>query len=62
MNTKIPVLLSKRIAELSPCCFWLGGGEVDTKIRIGVKEFVEKYDDDIFIADIVYDEMCFDEN
>ena len=58
MNTKIPVILSKKITELSPRCFWFGGGEIDTKIRIGVKEFVEKYDEDIFIGDIVYDESC----
>ena len=42
MNTKLliltnallrmPIILSKRITELNPQCFWLGGGEVDTKI------------------------------
>lgn len=51
-NKEIPVLISKEIAELSPRCFWMGGGNADTKMRIGFEEFVEKSEYDVIVGDV----------
>lgn len=33
MATRLPIILSHKIAALQPDFFWLGGGEVDLKVR-----------------------------
>ena len=40
MKTKVPVLLSKSVLELTPQYFWMGGGEVDLKLGMSVEEFI----------------------
>ena len=30
----MPIILSERINKLSPKCMWLGGGDIDLKIRM----------------------------
>ncbi|KEG09826.1 YbaK/aminoacyl-tRNA synthetase-associated domain-containing protein [Trypanosoma grayi] len=40
-TTRIPVIMSHRIAQLTPPVFWMGGGHVDCKVRVDVAEFVE---------------------
>eukprot|EP01016_Furgasonia_blochmanni_P048748 TRINITY_DN7310_c0_g1_i1.p1 TRINITY_DN7310_c0_g1~~TRINITY_DN7310_c0_g1_i1.p1 ORF type:complete len:314 (+),score=59.94 TRINITY_DN7310_c0_g1_i1:98-943(+) len=57
LKTPMPVILSDKITKLSPQCFWLGGGDVDLKIRISVDEFLTKNDLDVFVCDVVYDEQ-----
>ncbi|PRP88548.1 hypothetical protein PROFUN_02959 [Planoprotostelium fungivorum] len=39
LKTQIPIILSKHIMELDPPIFWLGGGEVDTKLEVSCEEF-----------------------
>jgi hypothetical protein len=43
MNQPIPVLLSDKIRALPEGKVWLGGGEVDVKLRCDVAELVEKF-------------------
>ncbi|KAF9198831.1 hypothetical protein BGZ49_000238 [Haplosporangium sp. Z 27] len=43
MKTKLPILVSKAIADLSPPLFYLGAGHVDWKIALPVHDFVEKW-------------------
>ncbi|GJJ75940.1 hypothetical protein EMPS_08298 [Entomortierella parvispora] len=43
MATDLPILISSRIAELSPAIFYLGAGHVDWKIALPTQEFVEKW-------------------
>jgi len=42
-RTRIPVLLSHRIAALEPDFFWLGAGEVDLKVGFSAREFAGAY-------------------
>ena len=52
MKTPMTIIISLGICNLD--FFWLGGGHVDLKIRIGYKEFFEKWSrSDIFIFDLV---------
>lgn len=51
-NRPMPVLVSDGIARLEPRCFFMGGGNVDTKLRIGYDEFVEKSEYVILEGDI----------
>jgi len=51
---KLPIIMSHLIADLNPAFFWLGAGEVDLKLRISFKEFVEHFQP--LIADITYPE------
>jgi prolyl-tRNA editing enzyme YbaK/EbsC (Cys-tRNA(Pro) deacylase) len=37
---RIPVILSEKIAALSPAFFWMGGGHVDCKVRVDTEEFL----------------------
>ena len=43
MVTSVPVLLSDKIKTLPEGKVWLGGGHVDVKMRVDVKELVEKF-------------------
>nr|XP_018678826.1 PREDICTED: uncharacterized protein LOC103975712 isoform X2 [Musa acuminata subsp. malaccensis] len=40
METDIPVILDEAITKLKPNFFWLGGGEVDLKLRIRTSQFI----------------------
>jgi prolyl-tRNA editing enzyme YbaK/EbsC (Cys-tRNA(Pro) deacylase) len=44
-KTQIPMIMSHRIAELSDI-FFLGAGEVDLKVGVSPKEFIEAYKDE----------------
>lgn len=46
------MLVSEGIRGLEPKCFFMGGGNVDTKLRIGYDEFVEKSEYPIVEGDI----------
>jgi prolyl-tRNA editing enzyme YbaK/EbsC (Cys-tRNA(Pro) deacylase) len=41
MPRDVPVIVSKALTDLSPPSVWLGGGEVDLKLRLPVDELVE---------------------
>lgn len=41
MKTSMPVVIDRRIVELDPPFFWLGGGEVSLKWRVELDEFVK---------------------
>ena len=43
MTTPVPVLLSDKIKALPEGKLWLGGGEVDVKLRLDVAELCEKF-------------------
>ena len=51
-KTRIPIILSDRIAALKPDFFWLGAGEVDLKIGMSAAEFVAAYEP--FVLDCTY--------
>lgn len=53
-SQKIPIIISHKIVtELKQGFFWLGGGEVDLKWRVPVKEFLEHFEP--MVANITYD-------
>lgn len=56
MNAKIPLIISDKITKLPGRFFWIGGGHVDIKLRLGIQECVDKYDDNVYFADVTYDE------
>ena len=39
MKTPMPIILCKRVADLKPRFFWLGGGEVNVKCEVRTDEF-----------------------
>lgn len=49
MKSQIPVILSDAIPKLQPDFFWLGGGEVDLKLGIHTRDFINMFKP--FIAD-----------
>ena len=52
---RIPVLVSREMETLAPGGeFWLGGGEVDLKMRVSYDELVSKFD--AVAVDCTYDE------
>uniref|UniRef100_A0A7S2DTW2 YbaK/aminoacyl-tRNA synthetase-associated domain-containing protein n=1 Tax=Haptolina brevifila TaxID=156173 RepID=A0A7S2DTW2_9EUKA len=55
MATPIPVLLSERIRALPEGRVWLGGGEVDLKLRLDVAELVAKFESPAGVAPIFAD-------
>jgi prolyl-tRNA editing enzyme YbaK/EbsC (Cys-tRNA(Pro) deacylase) len=51
--TKLPIILSHKIAELGKEAYvWFGGGEVNLKWRVSVAEFINHFDP--IVADITY--------
>ena len=56
MNKNIPLIISNKITELPGQFFWIGGAHVDIKLRLGVQECVDKYPDNVYFADVVYDD------
>lgn len=53
IKTRLPIIMSHRIAQLNPDFFWLGAGEVDLKVGLSAAEFVEKYHP--HVVDCTYD-------
>ncbi|GMH41815.1 hypothetical protein BSKO_09725 [Bryopsis sp. KO-2023] len=53
-KTEMPIILSHKVAALSPGVFFLGAGEVDLKVCVRLDEFIEKYDP--FVVDCTYDD------
>ena len=43
MATPVPLLLSDKIKALPEAQVWLGGGEVDLKLRLDVAELLTKF-------------------
>mmetsp|Transcript_24517 Transcript_24517/g.57916 ORF Transcript_24517/g.57916 Transcript_24517/m.57916 type:complete len:395 (+) Transcript_24517:41-1225(+) len=54
MPVDVPVVMSHKIAELSPAFFWMGAGDVDAKLGLNVPEYIKRCNVDV--ADITYDE------
>lgn len=54
IKTPLPILMSHKIAELKPDFFWLGGGEVDLKLGMSAKDFIDVYKP--FVVDCTYDD------
>ena len=52
MRQKMPMILSDPISSLA--YFYLGGGAIDLKIRIGTQELLSRYESTVHIGDIVY--------
>lgn len=50
----MPIVFSHAIANLSPKCFWMGGGHPWTKMRISFDQFKLSYPDKLFVFDITY--------
>ncbi|CAG8545754.1 6726_t:CDS:2 [Scutellospora calospora] len=40
MNKKIPIIISKSITELKPPIFYIGGGHIDWKLALPIKNFI----------------------
>ena len=55
LKTNLTIILSDQITKLNPYCFWMGGGDVDLKIRIGIDEFLNKCGFKVHIGDISMD-------
>jgi len=55
LKTNLPMILSESITKLDPPCFWMGGGDVDLKVRISVDEFINKCSFQMHVCDIVTD-------
>ncbi len=51
-KVQLPIIMSHRIAELTPAFFWMGGGEVDLKLGVRTEEFVRLVQP--MVADITY--------
>ncbi|KAL6050731.1 DUF19 domain-containing protein [Balamuthia mandrillaris] len=49
----IPIVLSDSIARLDPPFIWLGGGQVNVKLGVDVREFIQKTH--CFVADVCVD-------
>ncbi|PNW80986.1 hypothetical protein CHLRE_07g338250v5 [Chlamydomonas reinhardtii] len=53
LKENLPIILSSKITQLDPEFFWMGAGEVDLKVGMSVKEFIEAYQP--FVIDCTYD-------
>merc|ERR1712226_1116758 len=51
-NEKIPIVVDENLNFLTPKLFWMGGGHKDTKMRIGLDEFVGKSEFPIIMGDV----------
>ncbi|KAI7842757.1 hypothetical protein COHA_003506 [Chlorella ohadii] len=54
LKTRLPIIMSHKIAELRPDVFFLGAGEVDLKVGFSAADFVAAYKP--MVMDITYDE------
>lgn len=50
-GSEVPVILSSRVARRLPE-FWMGAGEVDLKLCVSTREFVQRYDP--IVADVMH--------
>lgn len=60
IKTRIPIIMSHKIAELQPDTFFLGAGEVDLKVGMSAADFVAAYQP-MGIVDCTYKEGEGDE-
>lgn len=49
----VPIILSKRITELSDDFIWLGGGDPTLKLGFSASEFIEKFKP--FVVDVTHE-------
>ncbi|GAB4823617.1 hypothetical protein N2152v2_010663 [Parachlorella kessleri] len=54
IKTRLPIIMSHRIAELQPDFFFLGGGEVDLKVGFSATDFIAAYEP--FVVDCTREE------
>ncbi|KAL4439895.1 hypothetical protein ABPG75_002896 [Micractinium tetrahymenae] len=54
IKTRMPIILSHRIAELQPDTFFLGAGEVDLKVGFSAADFIRAYQP--MVVDCTYNE------
>jgi prolyl-tRNA editing enzyme YbaK/EbsC (Cys-tRNA(Pro) deacylase) len=54
IKTRLPIILSHKIAALEPDVFWLGAGEVDLKVGMSAADFVRGYEP--HVVDCTYDD------
>jgi prolyl-tRNA editing enzyme YbaK/EbsC (Cys-tRNA(Pro) deacylase) len=54
IRTRLPIILSHRIAQLRPGTFFLGAGEVDLKLGMSASDFIAAYQP--FVVDCTYEE------
>lgn len=50
LKTDVPIIISKAVVEEEVSFMWMGGGDVDLKLGMGVGEFVKAKD--AFVLDI----------
>eukprot|EP00761_Pharyngomonas_kirbyi_P001435 gb/GECH01001439.1/.p1 GENE.gb/GECH01001439.1/~~gb/GECH01001439.1/.p1 ORF type:complete len:266 (+),score=64.27 gb/GECH01001439.1/:1-798(+) len=55
MTEDIPIILSHHIAQLDPPFFWMGGGEVDVKLKVACSDFIRIFDP--LVTDITTNEI-----
>lgn len=48
----MPIFLAKAIAELPGGYLWLGGGDIDIKLRVSVDEMIGKSGVSVVVGDI----------
>lgn len=53
LSTRLPIIVSHKIAELVPAFLWLGGGHKDVKLGCPVNKLI--YATGAFTADVTYD-------
>lgn len=54
IKTRLPIIMSHKIAALQPDVFWLGAGEVDLKVGMSAADFVRAYEP--HVVDCTYDD------
>jgi prolyl-tRNA editing enzyme YbaK/EbsC (Cys-tRNA(Pro) deacylase) len=53
LNQSMPLVVPDSLCELSPQVFYLGAGDIDIKIRVGLTEFLEKSEYQVIMGDIL---------
>ncbi|KAL4853830.1 hypothetical protein ACK3TF_005207 [Chlorella vulgaris] len=54
LRTRLPIILSHRVAQLHPDTFFMGAGEVDLKVGLSAADFIAAYQP--FVTDCTYDD------
>jgi len=55
-GSKLPIILSDRIAQLEPPYLWFSAGRYELKMGVSVEEFVKFFGSRVHIVDIATDE------
>ena len=48
----IPIILAEEITSLEPAYFWFGGGRIESKIGISVRDFLSFYGNRVLVKKI----------